>query len=91
MQLSEIAKGLARSTVVNVHGVSAKFLRVGQQTSHKLWKHQQQQQGLVVVGSDTTADADSTVCFTKVGHWVCFLRQYAVALLLTASQHALKQ
>jgi digalactosyldiacylglycerol synthase len=44
VQLSELARGMSRSTVVNVHGVSAKFLRVGQHQAHRLWKQQQQQQ-----------------------------------------------
>jgi hypothetical protein len=42
LQLSELAPGLARSTVINVHGVSAKFLEAGAKRAQLLaWRAQQ--------------------------------------------------
>lgn len=47
VQLSLLAKHLTRSTVVNVHGVSAKFLQAGEKKA-ALLRWQQQQQALEV-------------------------------------------
>eukprot|EP00879_Flechtneria_rotunda_P010803 GHRR01011289.1.p1 GENE.GHRR01011289.1~~GHRR01011289.1.p1 ORF type:complete len:484 (+),score=165.02 GHRR01011289.1:149-1600(+) len=44
VQLSQLAKGLTRSTTVNVHGVSAKYLEVGRQQAQRLRQQQQRQQ-----------------------------------------------
>jgi hypothetical protein len=42
LQLSLLAKGLTRSTVVNVHGVSAKFIQAGEKKAALLrWQQQQ--------------------------------------------------
>lgn len=72
VQLSELARGLSRSTVVNTHGVSAKFIRMGQQQAHKLWKQQQQQQEDVGQHDQGIQPGPGGSCFAKVGcMYVC--------------------
>lgn len=62
VQLSQLAPGLARSTTVNVHGVSECFLAEGQRVAVALARAQQAQAG----GGATVAAAAGSRVFSKV-------------------------
>jgi hypothetical protein len=60
LQLSLLAKGLTRSSVVNVHGVSAKFITAGEKKASLLrWQQQQRHlQGLEQQQQDHSQQQD---------------------------------